>query len=339
LFQNPTVNSQTSAVIDAILNIGNDTINNVMSGITSTLDSVSNQLSSSYGNIIAGGGYLDENGNMVSSAYTVDEQGNIQYVNNDVSGTYDAIEAKKAAEQDELNKQFVGTERTTSSMSYWQGALSPILTYLESYSLGGTRSFQEALTAAFAAVDSLSNQDTMADFAKYLTGTGGKTYEQWLSSADLGENQSTLTSLLSQYPAALAAMATSTEETTGAVTTTTSAITDSSNLITDSLSNLSSLINEITPVTETSSLLTDTNTLLTGLQSSSIASDDQITTALNTISTGVTTIQDAINTNSYIEPVQNIYLNITVEGSMDSTVSDRLVATVARELGLNPTKW
>lgn len=256
------------------------------------LDTITDTLSSTYGNILTGSG----------GAYTVDENGNIQYVNNDISGTYDTIEAKKAAEQDELNKQFVGTERTTSSMSYWQGALSPILTYLESYSLGGTRSFQEALTAAFAAVDSLSNQDTMADFAKYLTGTGGKTYEQWLSSADLGENQSTLTSLLSQYPTALAAMATSTENTT-------------------------------------SSLLTDTNTLLTGLQSSSVASDGQITTALNTISTGVTTIQDAINTNSYIEPVQNIYLNITVEGSMDNTVSDRLVATVARELGLNPTKW
>jgi hypothetical protein len=64
-----------------------------------------------------------------------------------------------------------------------------------------------------------------------------------------------------------------------------------------------------------------------------------MTSALNNISSGVSTIQDVINTNSYIEPTQNIYLNITVEGSMTDEVSDRMVSTIARQLGLTTTKW
>jgi len=292
-------------------------------GMTAAIDNITTKLSSTYGNIIAG----------PNGAYTVDENGNIQYVNNDVSSTYDAIEAKKAAEQDELNKQFVGTERTTQSMSYWQGALSPILTYLESYSLGGTRSFQEALTAAFSTVESISSQDTMADFAKYLTGTGGKTYEQWTQTADLGGNQSVLNSLLSQYPTALAATATASEDTTTAVT-------DSTSAITSSITDLTSIINAISPTTtDTTSLLNDTNTILTTLQTSSLVSDSEMTSALNNISSGVSTIQDTINTNSYIEPTQNIYINVTVEGSMTDEVSDRMVSTIARQLGLTTTKW
>jgi hypothetical protein len=399
LFQTPTFNEQTQSVINAITGDGNSTISNVIAGLNSVVSEISNSISSSYGNIIGGGGYTDANGNVVSSAYTVDENGNIQYVNNDVSSTYDAIEAKKAAEQDELNKQFVGTERTTQSMSYWQGALSPILTYLESYSLGGTRSFQEALTAAFSTVESISSQDTMADFAKYLTGTGGKTYEQWVQSADLGGNQSVLNSLLSQYPNAILPTATQeySQSTTEGVATvdqyplpnmtewgavgseswlqhikdTTASgplkLTDIDTTgwtspfnwglmqnepedfatpiiggISTTLPYLESISRDIAynPIYSENGvqLLEDTTNLLDNLQQVTSAGNNDISSALENISSNTSSIQSSME-KTYIEPVQNIYLNITVEGSMTDEVSDRMVSTIARQLGISTVKW